>query len=298
LSGAGPAKRAASGGTGAAHRDGSRRGPPDEPGSGRRDGPEGGPHGGSSDSRGGQADGPQSGSGKAARRPHSPWKVALVVLLIAAALGAAGLVLAGSRLFVVREVEVRGERLVSRERVLAAARVSLGEPLVRVDTAAVRRRVASITEVESATVVRAWPAALRITVRERTPIVIAKRDGRYLHIDRYGVTVRAAEQPSAEPPAGPPRLVVDDPRRGDPATRAALAVLPTLPRDITVRLTAIEARTPESVTLRLRDGPTVVWGAPERAPEKLRALRTLLWSPKAARAKEIDVSSPEVVATR
>lgn len=229
-----------------------------------------------------------------ARRRQDPWKVAFVVLLVLGALGIAGWVLLGSRLLVVREVQVTGERLVSRDRVLAAARVPLGTPLLRVDPDVVRGRVESVTEVESAAVVRVWPARLRIAVRERTPVVVALYQGKYLHIDRYGVTVLG----SAVAPAGLPQLRVASPGQGDPATRAALGVLGGLPQDIAGRLSAIEAASPESVTLRLRSGPAVVWGAQERTAEKLRALHALLGSERGERAKEIDVSSPEVVSTR
>lgn len=221
-------------------------------------------------------------------------KKSLAAVVFAAVLGLACWVVLSTPLISVRDVHVDGVRLVPRERVISAASIAKGTPMARVDLEAVRRGVLSIQEVESATVVREWPDALRVTVRERTPVAVVTSGGVRRQIDRFGVTVLVTE----EAPTGLPRLTVDRPDAGDPATRAALAVLGVLPPDISGRLIEVEAPSPEAVTLRLRSGPTVVWGAPERGPEKLRALRALLWSPKSHRAKRIDISSPEVVSTR
>jgi cell division protein FtsQ len=221
-------------------------------------------------------------------------KKSLAGVVAVAVLGLAGWVVLSTPLISVRDIHVNGVRLVPRERVISAAGIAKGTPMVRVDLEGVRRQVLSIREVESATVVRQWPDALRVTVRERTPVAVVTSGGVRRQIDRFGVTVLVTE----DAPTGLPRLTVSRPDAADPATRAALAVLGVLPPDIVGRLVEVEAPSAESVTLRLRSGPTIVWGAPERGPEKLRALRALLWSPKSHRAKRIDISSPEVVSTR
>jgi cell division protein FtsQ len=228
-----------------------------------------------------------------ARRRSSRWKVLFVALLVAGVLGTAAWVLLGSRLLVARHIDVVGERLVSRDRVLAAARVRLGEPLIRLDTGAVRDRVEAVQEVETARVERRWPATVRIVIRERTPIAAVQRDNRFLQIDRYGVTVLT----SAARPRGLPSLAVADAVPSDPALRAGLAVIRTLPPWISHRVAGVDARSPEAVTLRLQEGVTIVWGAPERAQDKLRLLRGLLSTTPQRGVKTIDVSSPEVVTT-
>lgn len=232
-------------------------------------------------------------SARPARHRSSRWKVLFVTLLVVGVLGTAAWVLLGSRLLVARHIDVVGTRLVSRDRVLAAARVRLGEPLVRLDTGAVRDRVEAVQEVETARVERRWPATVRIVIRERTPIAAVPRDNRYLQIDRYGVTVLT----SAARPRDLLSLTVASPLPSDPSLRAGLAVIRSLPPWLSQRVAGVEARTPEAVTLRLDEGATIVWGAPERAPDKLRLLRGLLGDPRQRVARTIDVSSPEVVTT-
>lgn len=228
-----------------------------------------------------------------ARRRSSRWKVLFVTLLVAGVLGTAAWVLLGSRLLVARHIDVVGARLVPRDRVLAAARVRVGEPLIRLDTDAVRDRVEAVQQVETARVERHWPATVRIVIRERTPVAAVQQGNRYLQIDRYGVTVLT----SAARPRGLPSLTVASPLPSDPSLRAGLAVIRSLPPWISHRVAGIEAPTPESVTLRLDEGVTIVWGAPERAPDKLRLLHGLLGDGRQRVARTIDVSSPEVVTT-
>jgi cell division protein FtsQ len=228
-----------------------------------------------------------------ARRRSSRWKVLFVGLLIVGVLGTAAWVLLGSRLLVARHIDVVGTRMVSRDRVLAVARVRLGEPLIRLNTGAVRDRVEAVQEVETARVERRWPATVRIVVRERTPIAAVQQDNRFLQIDRYGVTVLT----SAARPRDLPSLSVASPVQSDPALRAGLSVIRALPPWISQRVASVEAPSPEAVTLRLEEGITIIWGAPERAPDKLRLLRGLLSTTQQRGTKTIDVSSPEVVTT-
>jgi cell division protein FtsQ len=230
----------------------------------------------------------------AGARPSSRWKVVFVGLLVAGVLGTAAWILLGSRLLVARKIEVTGEHLVTRDRVLAAARVRIGEPLARLNTGAVRDRVEGIQEVETASVERRWPATVRIVVRERSPVVVVQHDNRFLQIDRYGVTVIT----SAARPHGLPVLAVSSPTQTDPAMRAGLAVIGELPPWLSHRVVALAARSAEDVTVQLTGGVSVVWGAPERAPEKLRLLHGLLVQSPRRDVATIDVSSPEVVTTR
>lgn len=217
-----------------------------------------------------------------------------VGLLVAGVLGTAAWILLGSRLLVARTIEVSGEHLVSRDRVLAAAGVRIGEPLARLNTGAVRDRVEAIQEVETARVERRWPATVRIVVRERTPIVVVQHANRFLQIDRYGVTVIT----SAARPHGLPVLQVSVPAQTDPAMRAGLAVLGELPPWLRHRVVGLAATTPEDVTMQLTGGVSVVWGAPERASEKVALLHGLLVGSPRRDVATIDVSSPEVVTTQ
>jgi cell division protein FtsQ len=237
---------------------------------------------------------PASSAGSAAARRAGRWKAAFVAALVLGVFGTAAWVLFGSRVLVVRHVEVTGTRIVPQSRIVAATGVRLGGSMIHLDTAAVADRVAAIPQVESVRVARHWPATLRIDVRERRPVAVAVRGRRYYEIDRFGVTVLA----TPVRPRGLVDLVVAAPGPRDPATTAALGVWSRLPDEFRRRVSAVEATDPEAVTLRLRSGVSVVWGSPERTAEKARLVEALVGTPAGRAAHTIDVSSPEVVTTR
>ncbi|ROO83965.1 cell division protein FtsQ [Actinocorallia herbida] len=222
------------------------------------------------------------------------WKVLFVVLLLAGLVGAAVWVVLGSRLLVVRDVEVRGLSLLSRKQVLDVALVPVGTPMARLDAGAVERRISAVREVESVKAERAWPTTLVIRVVERVPVAVVAGEGGYAQLDRFGVTVLTGPRK----PGHLPELVVAAPGAGDPATRSGLAVLRDLPDGWRARLTEVEVPGPEHVVLRLNGGVAVVWGAAERGAEKIKLLEALLSTKAGKAARTIDVSAPGVVTTR
>jgi cell division protein FtsQ len=227
------------------------------------------------------------------RRRANRWKVMFISLLVIGVFGVAAWVLLGSRLLVVRHVEVVGTHLLPRDRVVGVARIHLGTPMIRLGAGAVRDRIEGIQEVEAVRVERSWPTTIRIVVTERVPVVVVPRGGRFQQYDRYGVLVVTTP---ARPPALPD-LVVATPGPADAATWAALTAWRSLPPRLVRRLVAVEAPTTESITFRLSGGRTIVWGAAERAAEKLRLIDALSRTPAGRSARTIDVSSPEVVTT-
>ncbi|MGH3240674.1 MAG: cell division protein FtsQ/DivIB [Spirillospora sp.] len=234
-----------------------------------------------------------TGPAEGRRRPNR-WKVVFVTLLVLGALGAVTWVLLGSRLLVVRHVEVTGTALAPRDRIVAAAGIDLGSPMARLGTGAVGERVERLREVESADVERHWPGTVRIVVRERVPVAFFERAGRFHRIDRHGVIIADDESR----PSGLPTLTVASPGPSDRSTLAALDVLSALPERVRGKLGEIAATGPEAVTLHIRGGQTVVWGAAERTDDKIRLLDAL-WRTAAGRAvRTADISSPDVLKTR
>src|SRR5216110_1259530 len=84
-------------------------------------------------------------------RAARPWLVGAAGLALA---GLAGWVVYGTPLLGVREVTVRGASLISADEVRAAAGIRVGTPLASLDLGTVRRRVATLPAVRSATVER------------------------------------------------------------------------------------------------------------------------------------------------
>src|SRR5258708_38870199 len=94
------------------------------------------------------------------RRRPDPWKTSFFVVAVVALVGGVAWALLGSSFFVVRSVQVGGTGPIPRQKVLAAAGVKIGTPLIRVDAAAVARRVDKITQGQSARVRRSGPFSI------------------------------------------------------------------------------------------------------------------------------------------
>nr|WP_221473888.1 FtsQ-type POTRA domain-containing protein [Planomonospora venezuelensis] len=211
-------------------------------------------------------------------------------LLTAGVVGTAAWLVFVSPVLGVREIRVAGNFDVPAEQIRQATGVADGKPLATVDAAEVEGRIARIRRIESARVSRSWPGTLVVEVVERTPMAVLPVGGAFALVDRHGVVI---EMKGAAPPALPV-LRLNRPGPGDPATAAALAVVGALPEELAFRVAEVLAPSAETVSLRLRDGRSVVWGGPDRPADKARVLSALLGRP----ADIYDVSSPDVVTVK
>lgn len=236
------------------------------------------------DARSGQA------SPRGRQPPHDLWKAIVVLLALSAIIAVLAWALLASRFFVVRSVTVTGLHRVSRSQVLAAARIGVGLPLIRIDTAAAGRRVEAIRQVQSAQVSRSWPDGIAIHVTERTPVLAIRDGGSYDLIDGSGVVIASVSRR----PAGIPGLRPNGPVRGSPTVAAAAAVSRELPAWLRERLRSITAPAVDDVTLHLTGGVTVLWGGRGGAAVKERVLAALMRT----HGSFYDVRSPLVAAAR
>jgi cell division protein FtsQ len=229
------------------------------------------------------------------RTRRSPWRAVFFGLAGLGIVGVLAWALLGSRVLVVRSVQVSGtSRLVPASAVIAAADVPDGTPLLRVDTTAVERRVEAIRDVASATVSKSWPDGLSIAVRERVPVVAVPMSHGYDLMDPTGVIVTWA----AARPAGMPEYVTSLPGNalhGNADLAAASSVLSGLPGWLSGSVSQIWAPEPGQVTLRLTSQVTIVWGDDSRNQQKSQELRILM---KQAPASYYDVSADGTVVTK
>jgi len=208
------------------------------------------------------------------RRLH--WKAVLLTLTALVIAGGMSWALLGPKLLVVRSVRVAGNgNAVSAGQVLAAAHVTRGQPLIRVNTGAIARRVAQLRQVQSAQVSKDWPATLVITVQLRQPRFALPVHGGYALVDAFGVNVRDV----ASRPPGLPLLTVNTDSgtlRDSPAVRAAAAVLAELPQQVARKVRGVTTGGPNDVSVKLAHGAVVVWGGAERGSVKAAELQILM----------------------
>lgn len=165
-----------------------------------------------------------------------------------------------------------------------------GIPLARLDTRALRNRLAALSGVRSVEVHRDWPRGLRVEVVSREPVAATLRDDAYALLDEEGVQVGAV----AEAPDGVPTVAIPEGPRAAEALTAALAVLGALPPDLLAQVRDAGASSSDTVHLRLTDGSRVEWGSAESSALKLAVLEVLRQRP----ASVYDVSAPTMPVTR
>lgn len=226
---------------------------------------------------------------RAARRKGRARRAGIVFVVVGPLLLIGWLLLLSS-LLGVRTVVVTGTDRLTPDQVRAVADVRTGTPLARVDTGSIVRRVGALAPVAQVSVSRGWPGTLRVQVVERTPVAaVVDAQGVEL-VDSSGVPF--ATVPGV--PAGTVRLQVAHPGPRDATTRSALQVLDDLPATLRARVRSVQAASPASVTLVLRDGRQVLWGGSGDTAAKARATEVLLRMPGTV----FDVSRPGVVTRR
>jgi cell division protein FtsQ len=219
------------------------------------------------------------------RQAAAPW---LTIIVSAVVLGLFAVVVYATPLLGVRDVEVRGNAIVSADQVRSAAAVPDGAPLASLDLKAVGRRVSTLVPVRTVKVGRSWPSTVVITVVERTPVAAVPATGNtYRLIDASGVVFRSV--PSR--PAGLAVLVLTSPGPDDEGTRAGLSVLAALNGPLRSALARLVVAAPTRISLELTDGRTVIWGDATDNADKAIAAAALLGQP----GKKIDVSAPNLV---
>lgn len=170
------------------------------------------------------------------------------------------------------------------EEVASAASVEIGTPLLRVPADEIEQRIGALPQVESVTVSRAWPDTLVIDVTRRVPVALVASGSGYDVVDGQGVVIRTI---ATQDEGVPLVLAVGDGRS------AAVSVAQQLPAWLRDKVVSIDGSTRNDVTLRLRNGATVMWGSADDSEFKARVLQTLLQ----VDAKYYDVAAPGVPAT-
>jgi cell division protein FtsQ len=222
---------------------------------------------------------------KKRRRRWLRWVVAVLILAL---VGTTVWLLGFSSVLATSRVEVSGADVLSSRQVRDAARVPLGLPLARQDLDAVANRVAMLAPVESVTVDRAWPDAVAISVTERTAVLGLRDPAGYTLVDRAGV----AFQHVGRLPEG---IVLVDANRTDTALLSQVALVANaFDTDLRSKVTAVRATSPIALTVVLKSGVTINWGAADQSALKAQIVAALLRRDP----RHVDVSSPHNPAVR
>jgi cell division protein FtsQ len=227
-----------------------------------------------------------AGSETAASRGNVPRRT-LIVAALGVVLVAAILVwlVAFSSVFGVKTVTVHGNHSLTADQIRAAAKITDGTPLVRLDKAGAAHRVEAMPDVASAEISTSFPSTVVITVTERVAIGYVKTGSRFALVDKTGDQFRTA----ARAPKDLPLFVVPSGADSRTTGGAVATVAAALPASIRVKVNSIQAMDPQAITLLLTDQRVVQWGSADRSVDKARILPTLLEQP----GTQFDVTDPD-----
>lgn len=230
------------------------------------------------------------------RRHRLVRKVAAWTLGVALLLGGSW-VLFGSSLFAFDpdHLVVEGSgTTVDMAAVVAVVAQHEGTSLALLSTSQVHDEVMSVQNIRDVSVVRQWPSGLSVRVVAREPVASVPVDGGFALLDRDAVTVSTVPEAPPELPVITIPLTGDDTRTLD----AALDVLESLPPELSAEVGTIAAQTQDAVTLTLRSGVVVEWGASSDSALKVQVLATLRTNEVSAGSQVFDVSAPTFPITR
>jgi cell division protein FtsQ len=215
-------------------------------------------------------------------RALRPWFIAAAAVAV---LGFAAWVVLWSSWLAAEDVSVVGDRTISTATVEQAADVSLGTPLVRLDLDQIRDRVSALPAVQSVTVHRSWPHTVSIAITERSPVATLRRDGAWWMVDSEGIIFRKTGERDKDVP------VIAVPKKAGPdAVREAATVVDSLPTSLLAQTKRLTAASMDSITLRMKNKSSVLWGSSTESDRKVEVLEALL---KDVRATQYNVSVPE-----
>ena len=212
----------------------------------------------------------------------SPVKALIFVSIITVALLAVWLVWFSS-VFTVKAVKVTGVDVGLEQQVLAAATVPMGEPIIKVDTAAIGSAIqGALPWVASIDVRRGYPNDIVIAV---TPRVAVAQSTSGQAIDADGIAYLS-------PTALSKNLLTINGSDPD-ALGTAVRIYRQLPPQIAQRIASLTAKSRDDVTFTFGSGAVVRWGNDKKTEQKVAVLTALL--PR--RARMYDVSAPELPTT-
>ena len=187
------------------------------------------------------------------------------LLALAAAIMLYGLL--ASHEYTVRVVVVEGASIGDAQEIVAAADV-VDESIFLVESDRVAARLLALPYVAQVEVAASLPDEVAVRVVEKEPVLLAEVGGEMLYVDAFGQVLGAAR--ASELPMARLRIAVLAP--GGQIDAELVAALLAVDRALGGRLDALEWSAELGITARLSDKREIIFGSPQRFPEKLAVL--------------------------
>lgn len=212
--------------------------------------------------------------------------VALVLLVMATVF---------TPLLAVENIKVSGVSKISQKAIEKAVRSQLGTPLPLVSSQAVEKSLEKFPLIESFSIVSELPNTLHIAITERQAIAVVDIRGVSYLYDPAGVRIGEASYKDQLP-----RIAVGGEPKNNKTYALAIDVLLALPASLLPRVSQIDAKSKDDVTMQLRgnSGQRIIWGDSGQSTLKSKVLAALIKNQKKTDRVTFDVSSPTAPVVR
>jgi cell division protein FtsQ len=227
--------------------------------------------------------------------PRLPPRPALIAAAAVLLLGAVFMWFRDSGLVAVTKVTVTGVSSSEGAEVRQALTSSAEQmTTLHLDADGLRQSVKGFASVASLRTTTHFPHRLTIEVTERQPVAEVDIAGDTVPVGAGGRLMRGVRPDRALPVLHATRLAPGG-RLTDPQALAAVATLAAAPAPLRDRVTRVWTG-PKGLTLDVRSGPELFFGAASRLDAKWMATARVLAEPSAAGAVYLDVRVPDRVA--
>jgi cell division protein FtsQ len=225
------------------------------------------------------------------RRPRVTPILAAAVLVLAVVIGVGWLWFRSSSLVSVRQVEVTGLSGPDVGEIRSALDTTVKQmTTLTISDVRLKKAIAGYGPIAGVRVSTHFPHGVTIHVDETIPIATISDGGRQVAVDGAGLLLLG------DSTRGLPALSVAPAATGGQvagaSTRAVLSVLQAAPFQLLAHLKSARMTAAHGVTVTLRNGPEIYFGATTQLPLKWRAADASLASSYSAGAAYIDVSAP------
>lgn len=198
-------------------------------------------------------------------------------------------------LLAVEKIEVNGIQRLNEKSIVNALAGQLGKPLPLVNPADVTEALEVFPLIESFSIVSLPPHTLGIQISERQPIGILEIDARAYLYDPAGVRIGISNGNEKLP-----LISIEGSPENSVEFDAAIDVLLALPSSLLERVSEIDAKSKDDVTLRLRGyaGQRIIWGDGSESVLKSKVVEALIANQKNTDRVTFDVSSPNAPVVR
>lgn len=192
-------------------------------------------------------------------------------------------------LLAVETIEIKGLDRIPDKAIRKVLEKQLGKPLPLVNSDEIAADLERFALIESFAAISQPPHSLQIRIRERQPIVIVYSAGQPYLYDPAGVQLGRATAKDKYP-----ILTITGAAKNSAEFKAAIDVLLALPAPLLPKLSSIDAKSKDNVSMQLRGyaGQKIIWGDGSQSALKSKVLAALIKNQKRTDRVTFDVSSP------